>query len=232
MDIEGIRNAFSKGGIAVTHNGIIVTYTYKERWVDQSFYDNNREVFLELLEASDRISIECVLGRVIKFVFHNDFTGQEMVFYPPLDEEISLKELEDILMSSRNEEKEAEFCEFFYGTDLENDDEVLSKLREFFNREREKRKTNIVNLPAMIRWKTVSRLATGLANALGFRCEVLEPEPEFDGSVTVFFPEKFDKKIVITGKLKEWLEEIVRTGSSVDIECNINDGFLNLTFYA
>jgi len=232
LNIEEIREVFSKGGIAITQSGFYVTYTFKERWVDQSIFDDKRRVFLELLEASDRVSIECVLGRVIKFVFHNDFAGQEMIFYPPLTEEISLKELEVILQSSRNEEAETEFCEFFYGTDLDNDDEVLEKLREFFNREREKHKTNIVSLPAVNRWKTVHRLSLGFANSLGFRSEVLDPDYGFDGAVTVFFPEKLEKKVVISGKLKEWLEELVRTGSGVDIECNVNDGFLNLTFYA
>lgn len=233
MNVEEIRNAFSKGGVIITHEGIVVTYTFKERWLDQSFFDDSRRVLLELLESSDKLIIECAIGKIMKFVFHNDLSGQEMVFYPPVSEELSLKDLKDILQNSRDDAAETEFYEFFYGVDLDDKDEVLDKLRELFERKQESTKTNIVSLPARVRWKTMSKLAVGFANSLGFRYEILEPDfNDFDGAVTVYFPDNMDGKIVIEKEPKLSLEKIIDTGSVTEIECNINNGFLNLVFYA
>ena len=232
MEIDQIRNAFSKGLVAVTDHGIVILYNFKDRWVTQLFSEETRDVFLEFLEDSDRLLVACSPGNAVKFIFCKGLTGQETIFYAPISEKMTTQELDEIMNSLADEKKEEEFLANFANVDMSDEGAILEKLREIVEKDREKHKTNIVSLPAMNRWRQVKKLATEFANIFCFRYELLEPDYGYDGSVTVFFPEKMNKAIIITGKIKKLFEEAIKAGTEFEIECNVNEGFVNFIFYA
>lgn len=230
MNVDGIRNAFSKGSVAITHDGILVFYTHKDSWVSQSIFNDNMRVFQDLVSHCDGLIIKVIKGEMVKLGFGYILDNQDTVFYSPVEREVSIDELRNVANDINNGDN-AGFFDFFMGVDLDDNDAILEKLRDFFVQRESERKTNMVDIPRLIRWRKVHRLAVGFANLAGFSCETSEPGDGFDGSVTIQFPEEFDKPITISGNLKKSLEELLDASSGVGIECNIPDGFLDMTFY-
>lgn len=238
MDIREIRNTFDKGGIAVTQAGVMVFYTFKEGCISQGIFDRDEKcVFLELLKGSDKFSIEYIYGKVFKLNFYKTINGQVSFFYPPISKEISTQEFSKILDEiSEKCEVDKEFIDAFSEIDLSDEDAVWDKLREIAERDEEKHKTNISRLPVVARWNCINKSVTNLANFLDCDCEVFEPhfrlDYEFEGSITIDLTGKMEKPLVILGNLKKQLVEIIECSSGVEIECDVSDGWFNLTFYA
>lgn len=231
MNIDGIREAFSKAMVAFTENGIVVSYTFKDDWLEESFFDEKREVFLSLLEQSDVLVVEYVHDKAIRLVFRNNLNGQEIIIYPPISKEVTFAELEELFSSEECVRREIELCDLFRDVDLTNKSDVVGKMKEIAD-SFESKDASVISMPAISRWKRIRSLAIEFANSLHMDYDVFAPgDDDFDGSITIFFPMNVRNKVVIEGKVKSCVEDTVRHSSGIDIECNIVEGFFNITFY-
>lgn len=234
--IEKIRSTFSKGNIVISDKGVTVLYTYKDRWITQEITSEFRAVFADLLRNSDELLITHKTGKFAKLHFHAVFDSKTPVIFQPIEEEMSIEEIREIIDSSREDpevqEAENQFFEFFMGVDLEDDDAVFEKLREWVNKVDEERKTNVRNLSAAMRWKTILNKATLLAGILDCGCEVFENSNDYDGSVTLFIPQDDSKITRVFGKSKDLFAGLLESSIVTSIEISVMDGYINITFYA
>lgn len=229
MDIEAIRNAFCKGGIAISQNGVTAFYNYKERWLAQSFFDKSYDIFKKLLKSCEEFRISYVKGRVFKLEFINNINGQAIILFPPISPEISIEELEEILNDIPDRLNE-DLIEFFIGVDLDDDDEVLDAFREFLRYE-ENNKDKVIFLPLILRWKSIVDKGVEFADMCGFSLDIDNSDGvDCFGSITLILPEETHSTILV-GKSKKLFEEIIDLSSGIDLELNIAEGFLYLTFY-
>ena len=229
MILDNIRRVFSKGNIVLSPEGISVIYTHKDGWVTQSLsvtpeeYDW-KQTILGLLEKSERFGISYRAGKFVKFLFENHGVCEEYVLYPPLDHEVSL---EEFLASIEDEPMNEEFFDFFLGVDLSDDDEVIQKFLEYCD----SFKYDGLFIGNTRRWLDYRKAVVEFAMALGAEVEVFEPDAEFSGAVEIRFPEEIRKTIWFSEKSTGELQKIITDSSEMCIECNVSDGFLNITFY-
>lgn len=230
MEIEDIRKCFSKGSVSVTENGIYVFYTYKDRWVTQSIYEEHMQVFENLLKTSEKFGISISKGKYIRFSFLKPMKNQETIFYNPLEDEVSLEELDGIISSltESGSKRSEEFFDFFMGTDLDDESEVLEKLNEWIT------KINgspgkIIDMSIPIRFNQAYQYAMKLAGILRCDIDIQKPGNDNYGYVQFQFPEDF-KKAWLSGKSLGEMANLVELSTAATVECQVIEGFLDLTF--
>lgn len=220
-NIEEIRESFSKGTVVVSSDGVAVFYTYAERWFSQSISGKAKQVFLDLLEASDSFGIECKAERFIKLIFTRKTDGKMVVFYQPLTEEVSIEEMQAIMAATEPSE---DFLEYMDGSDLRDDEELYDRLLGWIEKVNSVREKDI---PDAGKWELMHEFAARLARFCVCTCEVFENE-----SIELQFPEGKRHRFLIKDDEKENLRKLIDICSSIGIEGYVPDGFLNITFYA
>lgn len=232
VSIDNIRQAFSKGSIAITGSGISIFYQNKDQWVTQEIRADSIGVISEMLSKFDRMVIQCIAGKMIKISFIKSLDGQEMVLYPPIEEEMSIDELRDLMELSDDpsvEQSRDEFFNFFIGTCLDDHDEVLEKVREFI--EIKSGNSNAVSGPVIDRWRELQQCVLSFAGCFGFDSECCDPKGQSNGYVEVFYPDGYDKPIRVSGKSKELLLQALHVCQLLSLEFDVADGFLNMIFF-
>lgn len=229
MDVNDIRNCFSKGSVTISPRGISVFYTFKERWVSQSIFDDSIDVFRGLLKSCDVFGIDRSVGKFVKFLFYSESLGEcETVFYNPTENEVSLEELQEIAIDS---ERGKEHAEFFIGVDLDNDDEVLARISEWVSLVNARNKSNIEAFMPKNKWRKMKSDAEEVARILGCAVECNEPSGDYGGDFTMCFAEESPSSIRIQGEEKKKLEEFIEDYDGISIELYVNEGFLNISFF-
>jgi len=234
LDVNDIREAFSKAQTVITDRGISIIYSYKDGWIDQEFADDKKSVLLKLIRMSDWVNISFIKGRMFKFVFHNNIDGQETVIYAPVKEENSLFGLENIFDAIEFGDVDVrlhdEFLEFFDGCDLDDSDDVLDRFTKLIEAE-EARRPNIIKIETIKRFSDFAKVAKKFADSVGLRCELSKPDSDFEGSATLFFETHANKSICLKGKQKDLFEQLVEMSPVVMFECAITEGYANFSFY-
>lgn len=222
--IEAIRQAFDKGNIIISKHGISVFYNLKNRCISQSVFGNDYTVFCKLVGISDSLSFERIKGRFVKINFRFEIDNQETVFYNPVNEEVSIEELNDILSSSVEPDDDG-FLGFFFGVDLDDDNAVIQRFREYLDSK--KTTDTIVDFLKYSKWSDFYKRASTVFNSLSLEYEVLEPDTDFDGCVIFELPQNLSMSKNCLGILASLLS----VSDGIDIETDINEGFLNISFY-
>ena len=226
--INEIRKAFSKGGIVLKNGNCVVIYTFNDRWVTQSLGDRNKEVFYNLIESCDRLSIQLKKGNSIQYEFEMNENGDDsIIFYAPIKNELTAEEIEQICRDIKPSE---EFMNFIDGT-IDNDDMFREKLAEWTEIVMNKKKPKIRNVETLRGFPKILEWCNKLSKALSAEMNVEKPDEYSDGFVEIQIPEIFTRKIIISGKNKDILADIVSLSECVDLEMNVNNGHINIYFY-
>lgn len=232
MSVDDIRKAFSKAGIVIENGDVIIVYANNDGWINQSIFEEAKDTFLKLLEESKKLVIKYVKDRFFKLIFIGASCKREIIFYAPLTRELSRAELQELLERSREREPCNEFLDAFAEVDVSDFDSAKEALTTFVEKKNEEMFGNITGLDAIARWKIVRESATKLSDYLGFEHETIEIDGNYSGSVTIYLPELIREPIIISGEIKSLLCTAIKSSTGLDIECNIKEGFLNLTIYA
>ena len=231
MDIQGIRNVFSKASIIVDDK-ISAMYTFKDGWITQSIDNGHKRVLAELIDESEYVIISYKAGKNVKLAFQYPHltTGANSV-YPPIVRELSTAEKEEMLKESQESVNE-EFVDFFVDADLSDDNAILERLGEWIELKNKSEKGNSVFLANTRGWQEFLDLCLLFANMFACETEVTEPSHDFAGCVEVRFPEGITKPFRIIGERKRVLSGLMERISEMDIECSVNDGYFTMAFYA
>lgn len=226
--INEIREAFSKGGIVLKNGNCVVIYTFNDRWVTQSLSNRSKEIFYNLIENCDRLSIQLKKGNSIRYEFEMDENGDDsIIFYAPIKNELTTEELEQICRDIRPSE---EFLNFIDGT-IDNDDVFREKLAEWTEIVMDKKKPKIRNVETLRGFPKILELCNKLVKALSAEMIIERPDEYSDGFIEIQIPEIFTRKIIIYGKNKDFFADAVSLSECVDLEMNVNGGYINIYFY-
>lgn len=226
MKVDDIRQVFSKASIVLRPEGISALYTYKDGWVTQSVCTDGMGILYNLVKSSDRLGISYKAGNFVRFSFRGSIGGKDIVFYQPLSPEVSVRGLLDTIKTEESYE-DSEFLDFFMGVDLESDDEIIQRFNEWVDLHTPK----VFTLKTR-KWQEYKQKIFDFAANNACECKVLEPDYESSGSVEVQFPEGMQKTIWLFGKSLHEFLEIIEESQEICIECNVVEGFLNITFFA
>lgn len=228
IGIEEIREAFSKGGIVLKNGNCVVIYTFKDRWVTQSFSDKNKEVFYAIIEKCNRLSIQLKKGSSIQYEFEmSENDDSSIIFYTPIKNELTTEELEQLCKDIKPSEG---FLKFIDGT-IDNDEAFKKKLEEWTEIVMDKNKPKIRNVETLRGFPKVLNGCSKLAKVLSAEMIVEKPDEYSDGYIEMQIPEILNRKIIISGKNKDILADTVLLSECVDLEMNVNNGYINIYFY-
>lgn len=225
--INSIRNTFSKGSIVIGDKSVSVIYADQD-WVTQSIDGKHKTVLSGLLESSERFTIRIKKGNSIKLGFISGMDSQKVIYYSPLEKEISKEKIEELIKSM---EPSKEFIEFFDGVNMQDEDVVLDKMSEWVNKVSEKWKRKVRNIDKLRGWPIIKEKALKFANANGCQTEILDPNDIFDGSINIQIPEVFTRSLVFVDKNKNDLIELVDLCEEVGMEMNPKEGYLNIILF-
>ena len=227
MEIQTLREAFSKGAVAVNQNNIAVVYTFNDRWFAQSV---NHNVLEELLSKSNSVIIKSDVGKSIKILFNGDFGFDPMVF-GVLSPELTSKEMDD-LIDKLDEKISPEALEIFKDVNLDNEYEMIEAVKELIERKRKDIRgsipfSSIMNWPAMIKAIDGMKAFSDM-----YETQVTEPDGDFGGCIEFIFYDHPKRPIVLISELKEIASRLTQISQDVTIEGNVNTGQFNITFFA
>lgn len=225
MNIQNIRNTFSKGIIVTNDRNIVATYVFKERWFAQSITKQNINYFENLLGDSLNIAIQANKGKYIRFVFNGAFNNENRI-YDPIDKEVTLDELKEIIDNSEIVDPYGLY-EAFRDVDFTDDYEVSNAFKNVLKRM--DNKTDNASEELVKKWNEMLETA----NYLKIFSITGTSEPnEGNGCGYVECYIKIDKQIMISDTAKRLLEKLVFLSSEVCIEGNINNSELVFTFFS
>lgn len=140
-------------------------------------------VFQELVRSSHGISFDCIAGKHAKITFEiHGFSDKELVFLP-VDREITLEELQDLLADRGVCD---DWVEVFGDVDINNDNAVAMAFREFFERVDEW-ENRPVDLYALSHWEEMLSAARVFqSNAAYFDLESYPPKANGGGGCVAF----------------------------------------------
>lgn len=229
MNVDTIRNVFSKGVIATYNSGVIIYYNYKERWISQTISENRKEELLGIINNCTRIGIEYKAGSYVRLIFQGN-CFDDIGIYQPLEEEISLEELNAIVDSYEDTPAAIEFFSSFT-EDMLDEQTIMERFSEYMSSIRED-SDRIPEISDIYRWNKIYEISSALSSVLGCELEYEPPDDVGDGYCEVQFPEECKSTKWISGGLKDAFYTLVSLCSVVEIECLVTDGFLNISFYA
>lgn len=228
MDLNDIRQAFSKANIIVNKHGLCVCYTYNDGWFDQTFNDGNKnQFFYNLIKYCEDFNVNISKNHFIKleFVFHGIFDN--LCIFPAIEKEMSLSELEEIMKSNETPEtiENRKECEEFFienGVSTETIDDFISQKLEIDD--------SIDIEERTLECEELYNYYTYLTN-MGFQCEYSDPGIMTSyGFLTICLDDK-----TTTYDLNQELRKVLPSlmEYSVDpiyIEGSVEEGILNMIF--
>lgn len=226
MRIEDIRNGFSKASVVIA-NGVRVVYTVTDSWVTQGF--KNPKEMLELLGLSESVSIDFKPKSVSVRFDGVGLDTEETVFYPPVEEEISLSALKEALAD--NEPHENDFVTFVSGIDFSApNDEIRKKFSDYFANE--KARSHVV--VSLGRDKRFNEMVSALGSIMkyGFlESEISYPDGDDAGSIVLNIERDSPFPKTITGELKQQFERLFGLSAEVDLEISVTNGIISITVF-
>ena len=235
--INDLRAAFSKAAVVINPSGILAIYNNTEDgYISQPEYDNSAvfdEVFYQFLKASDGFYIKFHTGFSITLGFTMNSPVDTPVFYPPLRKQMSLDELREISEEiRRNTASNGEFVEFLSGVDFSDDDDVRTKLNEWVQSHSQENE-NVISFSRKVRFDKMLRVLQKI-QSYGFECsEIYEPKSEKSaGYLTLSFDDKGNTPCGFSKKSVGYLAELAGISDGMSFEADINEGCMDITFYA
>ena len=217
MNLDCIRNLFSKAAILVTNAGIVARYMYKGRWFTQDIEDKSG--FLDLLNESESFGIN-ISEKTIDLVFQNH-SLRNGVYYP-IKPEISKEELDGLLKSSYIECINNDgFFEFMNGVNISDRKGLAKAVREWSDIEDSK----FINMNLYSKWQTVIGLSRDFQKWFPAEVETYKPDDGI-GIVEIQIPERFIG--ILRDDASVIFRQIVNISSEISLEGNVDDGFLNI----
>ncbi len=215
---ELIRKLFSKGGVSISQNSIIVFYGNKTQWFSQYISGNFKDLLSQLLH--DCLEFEIYNnGNLIKLKFTGVAEFNEIGFFFPLEQEckFSLEDLHEIA----EEYGAREPLELDIDFNKCGLDDVIEALRPYIRKDTIKFSDKT--------WQEMKRLASVFQREIGFRCavEIYPPDDIGDGHIEMDF-----QNCKILGKSKEILNNLIDTAKSVEIEGCAAESVIRFIIYA
>lgn len=223
---KAVRNLFSKAAVVSSTDGISAVYSDKRRWITQEM--TVQKSLCDLIRESTQIGIRIKKGARISLFFQMPTGEQETQIFMPLEKEISVEELEE---RTRDMPPSEEFLAFFAGTDLDDEKEVLEKLRKWMEKKIEEMQTSVVKLDVIKRWSALSAKVSEFAQSLQVPVILSGPDGISEGYAELQLPEDRKSALWICGKKKEFFEELAEISSLITFELNVENGYVNIIFF-
>ena len=229
MNIQDIRNAFSKGFVTAGGNTIIISYFYLDKWFAQSIEEDEKEAFADLFVNSDQFAIKSTPRESIQVIFQGGFEIDGYYMYPPVKPEITLEEMNRIC-------SEAEITDP-YGIlkSLEESDFInentISQAASTLIGERLDRITPLKSEGSGVRWNKIFPIIRKLSTLDdGFSVECSVPLEGNMGYAEFQFGTDFES-IVLRDHKKDMVLDMIDHSTCVELEGSVESGAFNVTFY-
>lgn len=235
--MQDLRAAFSKAAIVISPSGVFAVYNNTENgYLSQPENDNSEvfhRVFNQMLRSSNGFRIKFHKGFSMTLEFYTKDLVDIPVFYPPLRKQMSLEELREISDETiKDLASNGEFVEFLSGVDFSDDDDVRIKLNEWVNAHSQENE-NVISLSRKLRFNKMLRVLQKI-QSYGFECsEIYEPKSEKSvGFLTLSFDSSGNTPCGFSEKSVGSIAELANISNGMSFEADINEGCLDITFFA
>jgi hypothetical protein len=193
MDLNEIRNGFSKFGISANKAGIslIIPQYNPAQWITVSVDDEemkNRTVFLSLLHNCKAMRVFLLPNQAIRIEFVIDTGLENELVFPPLEREITRAEIEELIRSSDRAPNE-NYVQAFQDADYDDDESVLECLLKFTELEMQ---DEVFSLDSLRKFPIMREIAHGFYQKCIFGELDIEEADEWNGSGGIIFSMESD----------------------------------------
>lgn len=225
LEIEKIRETFSKGAVHTSSNKIAAVYAYRDRWFAQSFEGEEKTTLSDLLKKSCNVSAEFISGKYIKFCFIGSYSLDFSV-NPPLVQELTIDELKNVINDVEIKDPYGLLKEI-HDIGTEDEEAISEAIEKAIDKYCEKNKLEYIRFDAHDKWEQIK---TTLVNiALKLHCEIDSEPPNniSNGYVEI----TLDHNCYIDYETIQKICDLINNVSCVHIDGSVLDNIAVITFF-
>lgn len=225
INIERLRNVFSYANVITDSSGIVINYAKKGEWITQCIENSDLSFLKKILTTSPSVSFQCVKGKSVNIFILADlpeFENRTAYMALKSPQKIDINELISTLPIPLDVHR------ISHAIRTSSDEVVDNLIKEIIQRNRSK----APKYTHRGRYNAILTKIQAIANKTGISYVEFPIEPGFSGSVELRLPEDTERVFEFTGDLKNHFDELVEISTEIDFECNVEAGYLNISFYA
>lgn len=240
MQFDNIRRVFSKASISIFKDRLAITYDYKPNDFFQQCIDGEEfQTFTELMRNVHTMKVLPGLEEKTQMHFYvnESFDTPNICIFQPLDRDLTYEEIEEKMIRKAiddgvTEEQIKENIKVIndYVHDWKDENELYKQLGELFQHVHEQNKSKeTINLQSYNNYEMFKNVATKLMPYVK-QFEIFAPDMEVPGTVEATIAD--DRGIVISGKYKDALMNLIEASSEVDFYGEPSFKEVAMTFYS